>query len=151
LDKSDVINHTGFERRVWSGRVHLDVCEVDFDGEMPWFDATALVNHNVAGFAKLYIQTMTAELQDLYVYGGVTRGGPLQRLSGRRSYRRRGIGTALLTAVCERLCVFGISRIEGDVVEEGLERWYEERGFSYDATTKRIWKTLAASSVIERT
>ncbi|MBS0631408.1 MAG: GNAT family N-acetyltransferase [Verrucomicrobia bacterium] len=52
------------------------------------------------------------------------------------SYRRRGIGSALLAAVVAHAESEGISQIEGNIVERdharfpGLPEWYRSRGFA---------------------
>jgi GNAT superfamily N-acetyltransferase len=55
--------------------------------------------------------------------------------SNMKSYRRRGIGTALLQLVIDHVRERQLSRICGSIVEKDIERtpnlieWYEKRGF----------------------
>jgi hypothetical protein len=72
------------------------------------------------------------------------------------SYRRRGIGTALLATLVAYADAEGIPRLEGDIVERdrsqfpGLPDWYRARGFTVHRDTPGLhfFRIVPAPSTI---
>jgi GNAT superfamily N-acetyltransferase len=114
----------------------------------PYLTFVARVSNRPVARAHVRIDNQTAELLDIRVY----QTAQVQRhvrwltywMPSSRKLRGRGIGTELLTYICQDLKGRGVSRLwgamSGDIPK--LIRWYSRCGFEVGQETGLISRTL---------